>query len=393
VGKATKVRQREADAQAAAFQASFSELSRKAKQPLPALPILNEFTEFLTEAVRRPEDFVLKTRSANRGKHVLEMARHLFGRFRVPRVLEQCWSAYAQDVTTESAAAARWRAQQGRPAPTRAKNPNLTRHDFRRWYVAAATGASVHKTCAQGHLTKKETHFFLACPHPLDLAQAFVYALARGQGAGEGVALRLARSKLSERDLEGFWGDVVRFFAQPGHTPESVAAVGDLVDFFEARRAEQRDFRVYGCGNTLAALQRRAEEWHRSLARAKIIGETRWDGCGLPDHRLTRRVEGKNVEWVFRQITDARTLAAEGTAMRHCVLGYKARCVQGACSIWSLATCDAVGALTRKLTIELSNDGRIVQKRGLANRAPRAEENHVIDAWARTFGLTSTAGW
>ena len=56
-------------------------------------------------------------------------------------------------------------------------------------------------------------------------------------------------------------------------------------------------------------------------------------------------------------------------------------------SIWSL-TCEfPIGRLNRAVTIELRNDGSIVQCRGFANRLPYANEVTVVKRWAAEHGL------
>ena len=75
--------------------------------------------------------------------------------------------------------------------------------------------------------------------------------------------------------------------------------------------------------------------------------------------------------------------------MRHCVFGYKTRCASGDCSIWSLTRTDTFGEPVRRLTIEVNRYGKIVQKRGLVNRLPRADEAHIIDRWAAAMNLES----
>ena len=79
--------------------------------------------------------------------------------------------------------------------------------------------------------------------------------------------------------------------------------------------------------------------------------------------------------------------------MRHCVYGYKASCVAGRCSIWSLVRTDAYGSRSRRLTIELASGGAIVQKRGLANRLPRPDEDAVVARWALQFNLDDRRRW
>ena len=59
----------------------------------------------------------------------------------------------------------------------------------------------------------------------------------------------------------------------------------------------------------------------------------------------------------------------------------------------TLILTDVFGATARRVTIELSAGGVIVQKRGLANRQPRADEEAVISRWASQFNLENRSRW
>ena len=390
MGKSSKLKQRAEEAKESAFQARFAENSRLAAYRAPLPPLVNEFTAYRSFFVRSPDDFSLRTRSSHRSKQALEMARHLFGRFRVPRTLEQVWEAYVSDAPADRRELPRTGRFNGAPAPERLKNVNLRNTDFRAWYICVATGGSLYKEHTKGLLSKKETFVFLNAPAALDLCQSVIYAVARCAGANDGEAQRLARSKISEKPFGEFWFDAVRFFCLPGNMPRAVSVVDDLSDYLSARHMEDRAFRLLGSSQSLAAVLRRMEQWHRALARAKDLSGVAWTGVDLPDHTIERKapkMENLVETWHFHQIITGKELAAEGTAQRHCVFGYKTRCIKGDCSIWSLTKAEPFGVPARRLTIEVNRYGEIVQKRGLANRLPRAEEEHIVSLWASKFGL------
>lgn len=402
MGKSSKLKQRDAEAKEAEFRLRFSQLSRQAALVPAEAPLIQEFQRYSRQFVRTPESFSLRTRSSHRSKQALEMARHLFSRFRVPRVLEQAWEAYVGMPSRLGGELPRQGQVRHQPdrrhavPDRRPSNPNLKAVDFRDWFVCIGTGGSLYKDHTKGLLTKKETHAFLGASPDLDLCQAVIYAIARCAGAADGAALRLARSKLAEKPFGEFWFDVVRFFCLPDHMPASVAQVNDLTDYFHSRLVEDRSFRVLGTSQSLPAMLRRMEQWHRALARAKDLSGITWNGVALPDHVIEQKdPENRQltVTWEFHQIVTGKELAAEGTAQRHCVFGYKNRCVSGDCSIWSLTRTDAYGSKSRRLTIELNRYGAIVQKRGLANRLPRPDEEHVLGQWAAKFNLQNGRGW
>ena len=388
-----KLRKKEEDE--ALFRERFAQLSRTAAQKPASEPLLVDFLGFEKHMIRPPENFSLRSRSSNRSKHVLEMARYLFGRYRVPKIMDQAWDLYAKPSKNDRSLLPR-RGEVPNGPVVAAKNPNLTRINFRHWYVCLATGGSLYKEHTKNFLTKKETHIFLSVAHEIDACQAVIYSVARAAGLSDGHSLRLARSKLSHKEFTPFWFDCVRFFALQGNLPSSLPQVNDLVDFVQAKHAEDRNFRLLGSSQSLPAVLRRMEEWHRALARTKDLLGIEWPGVDLPDFTFEQNdPEKKNskIYWAVTQITSGKKLAEEGSSMRHCVLGYKTRCVSGACSIWSLTRWEEFGSPVRRLTIELSSSGQIVQKRGLANRMPRPDEENVVSKWALARGLSNSRGW
>lgn len=399
MGKSSKLKQRAAETKEAEFQQHFAAISRRADQKPVVAPLVDEFAGYRDHFIRPPDKFVLRTRSDHRSKQALEMARYLFGLFRVPRILEQVWGA-GLEADARSAPLPRvaqrtrlaHRPRLGSQGKSARENKNLKNVDFRAWFVCVATGGSLYKEHTKGLLTKKETHAFLEAPVDLDLCQAVLFAVAQSAAAPMGLALRLARSNLSNQPFDEFWFDAARFFCLPDHMPESLAQVNDLVDYLRHRHLEEPDFRLLGSSQSLPAILRRMEQWHRALARARDLSGVAWAGVDLPDFEIAQKdPEDKNrtVTWAVHQITTGKELAAEGSAQRHCVFGYKSRCAHGSCSIWSLTRTSAFGEKARRLTIEMDSFGNIVQKRGLANRQPRPEEEHILDQWALKAGLTN----
>ena len=257
---------------------------------------------------------------------------------------------------------------------------------FREWYICVATGGSFYKEYAKDIFTKKETHLFLNCSYDIAISEAMVYAVAKAAGSNDGQALRLAKSKLSNKQLSDFWRGVIRFFAE--HEPKNVAQMNDLVDYIHAKKNENPNFTLFGAGHTLQSLLIKMEEWHRALQRVKILGDVRWDGFAVDNFMVVRKdKEDHEVQWNICQILDSKTLAAEGSRMRHCVLSYKNSCVKGEASIWQMVYTDYIGMSHHKITIELRSDGTIVQARGLANRAIRSDERHILNMWAAKEGF------
>lgn len=389
MGKSIKNKQKKLQADEAEFRDRMSALIRVARTPAPIDPLVVHFQPYSEHFLRDPGEFAFKGKSRDRDRHILQMARHLFGRYRAPSVLERAWLDYLPDPARRAPYA-----RAGQDLPARLDNPNLKRFDFRAWYVCVATGGSLYKQHTRAWFTKRETHEFLGAPQNLDPCQALVRAVALAAGADSGSAQRLARSHLATRPLEGFWLDAIRFLARP-ENHASIQQVNDLADYLHARRQETPDFSLMGSGATMPALLRRMEQWHRALARARDLSGAVWEGNGMPDHEIelvSPHDRNIKIKWRFHQITTGKELAAEGTAQRHCVFSYKHSCISGKCSVWSLTSQVGHASPKRALTIELSNSGAIVQKRRLANQMPKPEEENAVRLWAREFGLLNGRG-
>jgi hypothetical protein len=203
--------------------------------------------------------------------------------------------------------------------------------------------------------------------------------------------LRIARSKINEVYFSEFNKSVVYFFAK--NPPKSIEEINDLFDFIMYRQREYAEIQGHAPftmnGFTLESLRRKCQDWHYELRRINEMGSYSWEGAEIPDSIIeTKGNHGGAIKWHFTQIKTSKALAAEGTAMRHCVYSYRDRCLRNEVYIWSLARQDEFGGcITRKVTLELRNDGCIVQARGVANRVMKAEERNLVKTWANRNGL------
>ena len=333
---------------------------------------------FCGEVVRDPQSWQpqMKTRDAARLR--VAAARHLFALYPIPGFLERVWI----DDTGLSADEVRLR---------------------RQWYVTVARGGSLYKAGASAWLTRKEVHAFLSPSAGLGFDEAFWEAIARSYASDAVMALRIARSKIaraSRGDLD-FWRGVVRFFC--AH-PAPVETIDDLCDYLaECRR---RDPHYSLEGRTLPALTRRMREWHHDLGAIERIEAMRrrahwrggqtcaadaaWLGSAFADWEWmpsSKDAKANGERFVVRQLKQAEDLVIESRAMRHCVSTYAAKCIAGHASIWSLRRCTK-DRIDRLLTIEVDQQNRAVQVRGLANRPANADERNVLERWARARGIT-----
>ena len=370
-----KIKQeKEADA-----QARFAAHNKREVKSSPLLvDRVKDYKEFF---IRDESLFIAKTKSSNYDKQILELVRHVFQKYPVPSFMNYVWSTH---IPQNYHAAASTHIPQNYHAAAIRSNKQLE-HEL--WYICVATGGSLHKQYLKEFLTKQESHLFLNCKFDLKIPQAIVFAIAKSSGAKDGNALRVARSKIGLKPLRNeFWKHAIRFFAQENDV--TVTQLDDLIDYLDHKLRENREFTVAGSGQTVHSLLKKMDDWHRDLRRMKAIGNIQWEGVAIPDqtYHLTR--DGNVTNWNFKQITSSRELQQEGNAQRHCVLSYKDRCIQGHISIWSLTAADEYGKINRKLTIELTNSGSIVQARGLANRIPRPEEKVLMERWAKDHGLS-----
>jgi hypothetical protein len=332
-------------------------------QPFDILGLVEPYRDYFLADARA---FKPKTKSGSDEKRLLELVRYLFCKYRVGAQLIQVWLR-----KLPSNAPMRWGQREKAAATTIPEDPVL-------WFICVAQGGSLYKVHSKQYLTKMETHVLVNCPYELSFEQTLVFATAKTFASSDGSALRLAHSKLSTLQFNAFLKTVIYFFAK--NPPNSLDEVNDLTDFIMARYQESRGTWSL-TGRTLESLRQRCKDWHYELRRIKAMGTFNWEGAPIPDEMIQTGSKQQPLRWHFNQIKSSKVLAEEGTKMRHCVYGYRQRCISGDTYIWSLSR-EEYGLPTRKVTIELSNNGDIVQARGLANRAMRLEERHAVQLWA-----------
>lgn len=376
-------RRREAErARVEAYELSLRHVSQRTRPPPDFETAIYEVKRgFEADVVRDAEAWKprMKTRDAARLR--LAAARYLFARYPVAEHLEQIW--------VDSA--------------------GLDANEIRlrkRWYIVAAGGGSVYGAGAAEWLSRKEIHAFLNPLGRPGFEAAIWQAIARSYASDPGVALRIARTRITQtpRTEHGFWREVVRFFCAHPTTAEEM---DDLHDYLADCYRRNRKFSLKG--RTLVSLGRQMREWHRDLdAIARIEAARRraealqnrarglatdpvdeaWRGAAIADWSWTTssKDRAKREEYVVVQLRTAADLVAETRGMRHCVATYATKCIAGNASIWSLRR-RVAGSVQRLLTIELDPRSRAVQVRGFANRPPFAEESKILERWAQARGI------
>lgn len=325
-------------------------------------------------AIRSPEDWRCAIKSRSPERRFLELVKHAFARYPVARHLENAWLGDPF-----------YRLADQVPAPVRPVDGGPGIVDLRGWYILATQGGSLHRQATQAFMSKAETHHFLTTPPEVsESGRAFWYAIARAQGADRHLAQRVSQTRLPGFSVAStFWRDAARFFTR---NPIGIAEMNDLIDFFLAARQEDENFALKG--RSLEALRRRMKEWHRALRKQQAVCGGAWAGHPLPDVEYEAGAEHRKAIWRFRQIKTGNELFREGQRMHHCVVTYKGRCIAGDISIWSLTSEYPLGKLNRGVTMEVRDDGAIVQCRGFANRLPYGNEVAMVKRWAQDHGLT-----
>jgi hypothetical protein len=312
-------------------------------------------------ALRAPELWRCRLRSRLEERRLLELVRFTFARYPVARHLDEAW------IETETYS-----------------DRGIGNDDFRRWYIIVTQGGSLYKQGASGLFSKLETHHFLNAPEAVGSSlRACWYAFARAQTPHTSIAMRVAQTKIVGFSVASpFWIEAARYFAR---NPTTIPDMNDLIDFLRAAKEADENFSLNG--RSVDALRRRMAEWHRMLRRRDVVCGGSWEGRSLADVEYETGSEHKRGIWRFKQIKTGNDLFREGQRMRHCVVSYKSLCMRGDISIWSLACEYPLGCLNRGVTLEVRNDGAIVQCRGFANRLPYANEVAMVKRWAKEYGL------
>ena len=162
---------------------------------------------------------------------------------------------------------------------------------------------------------------------------------------------------------------------------------------------DQRDFRILMAyiqhcmdeipewnmkGRSFAATMRRANEWmgeNRKVAQGPILY---WQGANYQEWNCRE----EETWYAIFQLNNSKALRAESQEMSHCVQSYAQRCQSGQCSIWSLRRKEENGTWRSLVTIQVSEEGRIVQARGKFNRQPTERWMDFVGDWARQENLT-----
>ena len=116
-------------------------------------------------------------------------------------------------------------------------------------------------------------------------------------------------------------------------------------------------------------------------ARSRIVtGDGPIQGIEVAEATWYRLSAWHPVRWIVQELLSSWELAAEGTAMGHCVVSYSDQCADGNNSVWSIGLQCGVGDTRENvLTVAVDVEQRTVtQARGrhsmLPNQIPRSAQ-------------------
>ena len=327
------------------------------------------------ERFRPLEDW--KPHTADPREGFAALVRHLFARFPAPRFMDESWF---QGFTAEGEL-------------------------HRSWFLHIGVGQNIRTAECPIRLTKMAAHNFLSAPPQSSIVGALRYGQVTGLGGSKFLAEAIAESKLGTiLPDETFWESVIHFFVncQKMEATRVCAIIDYLYDrkFGEFPPMERMSFGdaiepgMTMKGRKLEPLWERVSSWHEALAREEKRGKASWEPCGLQPLSVSETDSSKRLHhWSIVELCDSLSLQKEGSEMRHCVFTYRAGCLKGKTSIWSVRYRPDDGVKnTRLLTVEVDNSRHaIVQVKGKCNKTLssfRGKERmqtagEILKQWAR----------
>ena len=287
-------------------------------------------------------------------------------------------------------------------------------HDARKhkWFVHLGAGRNLIDAPDLPYpLTKRMAHFAVNAPRGLHALQALRWGQLRGFGVPEELCAEAVHTRLSgQLPDEPFWKTVAEWL---GVHPEVYGHAGVLVDYLFAQRVgdfarpEHPGFTVRGRDPDRLLADARA--WHDALHRRRRAASrgpeipARWGSCGIaeffptPPPAPAETGKAKDAggaparreppSWAIVELVTADDLDDEGAALHHCVGRYAGAAASGRSAIFSLRR-RAEGILRPRVTIEVwPAERRIVQVRGQQNAQPDADDQRLIETWAKTQRL------
>ena len=314
--------------------------------------------------IRPPEEWtstVERNGKPQRIDQFSSLARHLLATYQVPTFLDEAWFAERSDEACQR----------------------------QQWFIHAGSGGSVRDLDTPVHLTRRMAHEFMLRNNRESIAHNLRWIQVLGLGGDQVMARAVQSTRLGRHlDDDEFWSTVVLFLA--GNPMIDPTLVGPVVDYIHHMRfAPQRIVSEGGGveeapppqpnftmkGRSATKLLRQVEAWHGHLARVKDVVFQSWQPGGLRPFDLEEEnQELGSCRWTVRELLSSWELAAEGSAMGHCVVSYSDQCADGHTSVWSIGL-QRNGEENREgvLTVAVDPGRRLVtQARGRHNMLPHS---------------------
>jgi hypothetical protein len=273
------------------------------------------------------------------------------------------------------------------------------------WFVHLGSGQNLGTAPdLPDPLTKRMAHFATHAPRGLRSLQALRWGQCRGMNIPEELCEELVNTRLStELPDEPFWRTVLTWFSV---NPEILGHASTIIDYIFAQRigdfAAPMAAQWSITGRTPDRLLADARAWHAELNRRTRRARStppNWPSCGIAgfypqaDTGPSAPSPGANArpKWWILELHSIDQLELEGQRLHHCVASYAGMAAAGTSAIFSLRRRVEDHEMSL-VTIEVHpTAAQIVQARSLHNASPSAEDQRLIEHWAKATGLTIAA--
>ena len=193
-----------------------------------------------------------------------------------------------------------------------------------------------------------------------------------------------------------FWQDVFSFLENhPIYERETFRI---FFNYVVHQRVENTGWSIKG--RTMDSLFRQIEEHEAEQRRLRTLENYRqsWNKAEIEDYKL----QSKKSTIFFKQIHTLDMLINESEVMKHCIMTYYSRIINGSSIIFSMTK--QVHLTPKEIeagstpnpeehlqTIEIQGD-KVVQVRGFKNRGPNIEENKIIQTFIQNRNLKAEYG-
>jgi len=303
-----------------------------------------------------------KPKSHNRRKQFSELLFHLFGKYPLPKFLDNVW--FRRDTGS---------------------------YRYRNWYIKLAKGQNLRKQKSRFVITKKIAHYFMSAPQDYTVEQAMMRGVVYSLGGNEKLALALnaANPSLFNENIE-FWKKLIQYFIKNPMINKQM--IGPIIDYINYQKFDELE--TYEEGSIIKtappqpnfSLSRRnpnsliklVENWHSSIRKLNPQDLIIFTTSKIKPYIKTIN-ENKTI--TIKQLRSNFELFDEGEELSHCVGSFVPSCMRGENSIWSLSIIES-DKLKKMLTIEVDSNNLINEVRGKCNRFATTSELIHLTHWA-----------